>query len=126
MKTYSLFLNSNTKTDSQSLLKTWEPTSKKHMQKQDFRQNPYYFQGLSCLENIEVWKKDWVTVKFKWSTIISYPHVLPSAETDAEHIGALGSLQAVEKRSSAPNAAITQERGTVTRNKNVSSGTRQG
>lgn len=55
---------------------------------------------------------------------ISYPHVLPSAETDAEHVGALGSLKAVEKQSSAPNAAITQERGTVTRNKNISSRTR--
>lgn len=61
----------------------------RHMQKQDFRQNPHYFQGLSCLQNIEVWEEDWVTVKFKWNTIISHPRVLPSAETDPEHTGTL-------------------------------------
>lgn len=33
-------------------------TTKRHMQNQDFQQNPPYFQGLSHLENIEVWEKD--------------------------------------------------------------------
>ena len=71
-------------------------TANRHMQKQDFGQNAHYFQGLSWLENIAVWEKDWVTVKVKWNAILQYPHVLPSAETDAEH-GALGPWQAVAK-----------------------------